>query len=478
MSGIFSASSDMQRLSRRAGLCLLLAFIIHFYAASAQLRHVSGNAGLYSLLADAFLAGQTHLPVEPDPKLLALRNPYQPARNWPYRLHDASLYNGKYYVYFGPVPAAVLLAPYRWLTGRHMSANFAVWLLAGTGTLALTGALAMLAGGMGIAHRRSMPMLYAVLGLGTFLPFLLSRPAFYEIAIAGGYCFTALGILFLLCAVRQGLRYRWLAVAGLCFGLAAGCRIPMGLMGVAVTGAFALWLRHRGGRAPLPSLLALCLPFGACLAALGWYNYVRFGSVFETGLTYQLTVVYVLKSHSFQPERALVNLYHYFLQPVPLRDHFPYVRLMPCCNYPMPLPWRPGIRLGYQEPTYGLLANAPFSLWIFGLPLLKKRFAKFGSHAAILTGILLGVSAIIALLAVFHTTIMRYSVDFAPWWMLLACIGYLAALKACSSLGHFWAGLAGATVAAYGIFINICMALVGYGGGLRWKQMLHYGLFG
>jgi hypothetical protein len=62
---------------------------------------------LYALLTYAFLAGKTSLPVEPDARLLALPDPYRPAA--PYRIQDASLYKGKYYIYFGPTPAIILL---------------------------------------------------------------------------------------------------------------------------------------------------------------------------------------------------------------------------------------------------------------------------------------------------------------------------------------------------------------------------------
>ncbi len=57
-------------------------------------------AEYYSPLADAFARGQTHLPVEPAPELLALPDPYDPVANAPYRFHDALLYQGRYYLYW------------------------------------------------------------------------------------------------------------------------------------------------------------------------------------------------------------------------------------------------------------------------------------------------------------------------------------------------------------------------------------------
>ena len=54
----------------------------------------------YDTLAAAFLSGQLYLKTVPDPELLALPNPYDPSKNEKFRLHDASLYNGRYYLYF------------------------------------------------------------------------------------------------------------------------------------------------------------------------------------------------------------------------------------------------------------------------------------------------------------------------------------------------------------------------------------------
>jgi hypothetical protein len=67
----------------------------------------------YEYLAEGFLRGHTYLPVEPDPRLLQLSDPYDPVANRPYRLWDASLYHGRYYLYYGPAPAITLMLPWR-----------------------------------------------------------------------------------------------------------------------------------------------------------------------------------------------------------------------------------------------------------------------------------------------------------------------------------------------------------------------------
>ena len=62
----------------------------------------------YAMLGEAFLEGKTHLLIEPDPRLLELSDPYEyEQRKTISQLWDASLYEGKYFLYWGPVPGLV-----------------------------------------------------------------------------------------------------------------------------------------------------------------------------------------------------------------------------------------------------------------------------------------------------------------------------------------------------------------------------------
>src|SRR5580704_13238715 len=66
----------------------------------------------YQMLTEAFLSGRTYLSLEPDPRLKALADPWAGAQGVP-RAHDATYYNGKYYLYFGMGPVLSLMAPWR-----------------------------------------------------------------------------------------------------------------------------------------------------------------------------------------------------------------------------------------------------------------------------------------------------------------------------------------------------------------------------
>src|SRR3954471_417762 len=70
-------------------------------------------SALNDTLADAFRHGQTSLLKQPPPELVALANPYDARANRAAResgAHDLALFRGRYYLYWGPVPALLLAA--------------------------------------------------------------------------------------------------------------------------------------------------------------------------------------------------------------------------------------------------------------------------------------------------------------------------------------------------------------------------------
>ena len=132
------------------GIAVILTVAAWFYfwtATSAGSPLTKGLApdDLYNRLADGFLAGRTSFAEEAPPELARLANPYDPAQNAPYKkYHDVTYYRGRYYLYFGPTPALVLLAPWKLLTGSSLSQNVAVVVFA-WGVVAWSVLLALLA---------------------------------------------------------------------------------------------------------------------------------------------------------------------------------------------------------------------------------------------------------------------------------------------------------------------------------------------
>ena len=263
----------LNRASRSRLPVLLFVAGAAFYFATAWVcgpaRNWRGQASeYYPLLTDAFLAGQTSLLVQPSAELLALKDPYDPAANWQLRLHDASLYHGKYYLYFGPTPAIVLFLPYKVLTGSHLPTRIAVALFCAVG-FACSCALFFLLAKREKWHCPRWFASAAVISLGTApgCAFLLTRPSFYEVAIGAGYCFVMAG--FMLAAHSLGEdspRTAPLVGAGLCFGLAAGCRPNFALLAILMV-VLVAW-RIRATQSP-----------GACVRGSGCFMWPHPGSL-------------------------------------------------------------------------------------------------------------------------------------------------------------------------------------------------------
>ena len=73
-------------------------------------------------LVDAILEGKTSINIEPSEELKNLENPYDPTQREEMEYSfDTAYYDGKYYVYFGIVPAIILFVPFKLITGTYLS---------------------------------------------------------------------------------------------------------------------------------------------------------------------------------------------------------------------------------------------------------------------------------------------------------------------------------------------------------------------
>src|SRR5436309_7180030 len=111
-----------------------------------QFRRVKGRAeydrergrfglGYYPSLSEGFLHGQLSMYETVPPKLTALGNPWNPAERGKadaWALWDASYFNGRYYMYWTPLPVFLLYIPFRFLARGYpgeglAAALFAAW---------------------------------------------------------------------------------------------------------------------------------------------------------------------------------------------------------------------------------------------------------------------------------------------------------------------------------------------------------------
>jgi hypothetical protein len=311
----------------------------------------------YESLVDGFRRGQLNLTVEPLPELLRLKDPYDAGQNAPYRLTDASLYRGKYYLYFGPTPAVVLMLPWRVLTGRPIPERLAAVVFA---ALALAGLGRLL---WAVRDRHFPGLSNGVLALillvamhATWLPVTLRRPGFWELPHVAALACLWWSLYFLWRLRSEPGRLRWAIALGIGLSLLLGSRptfvFAAGailLLAAVPTGCMARLLgspeNGTAGTQPPTQAPALEGPSGqrsrwapwipGCIAGglvsfggglLLLYNYARFGNPLEFGTAYQLTNVMEMHLQRFQVANVLYNAWLYLASLPDLSPYFPFVK--------------------------------------------------------------------------------------------------------------------------------------------------------
>lgn len=376
----------------------------------------------YNLLVDGWLDGHLYMKVDVPETLLHAENPYDPAkRPAGIALHDASFYRGHYYLYFGAVPALVTLLPFRLISGCDLPLGAAAI------TFTFVGFVAMLGTWLEIRRRYfsvTAPgwSVFAALSLGvvSLIPVVLRRTDVWELPIAAGYCFFALSIWAFLRST-MGSRLRWLAVAGLCAGLAIGSR-PTYLV---ILAPLALGVVLQAGREDgtglswakglTRSLLAVGAPLALIGALLAWHNYARYGDPLEFGQKYQLSSMYEAREVHFGSRYVSTNAWLYLFSPARWTHYFPFLQGIVAPKSP------PGYG-GYAD-VYGLFANVPL-VWLALLaPLAGRRAGR--SIDAWLVFVSGSTVCLGGFLLFFFGAHGRYMVDFAPGAVLLAMLGLL-----------------------------------------------------
>ena len=432
----------------RSGILVALAAV--FACAAASFWITAGVAPFerdraslwhhYEYLAEGFIHGHTYLSAEPARELLRLRDPYDPAANEPYRLWDASLYQGKYYLYYGPTPAAVLMAPWRALTGGDLPQRTAVAVFASLG-MAFLGLLLWEVRGR---HFPRVPgwavaVLLVVAFHASWLPVILRRPGVWELPIVSETACLWAALYLLWRFHESGRRAAWGAAAGLALAL---------LMGSRVTSLFAcgfvallMFVPPPGVRIAAtwrPAALASAIAAlgGVCLLA---YNHARFGSFTEFGQSYQLWGLNERHLRHFDPAFIPFNARLYLTSVPTLSPYFPFIRGS----------W-PDLPDGYiaVEEIQGVVFVMPVHL--AGLAALawasRARGSDAGRGLALTVGAAAAASALAALvLFCFAGACSRYIAELVCGWTFVTSVGLLVLWDRGSRAGR----LLGAAAAAW-----------------------------
>ena len=362
-----------------------LTFYYIFLATAGTYRNTTFSSNYYNHMSEGFRHGHLYIQETPSAALLAKPNPFD-SSNFSLWFWDASLYKGRYYLYWGPVPALLLLL-FKGIA-RYHGTIIDQWptLLFMLGRL-YAGAAILLR----LSHyvRTKMPAWFVglsilIFGLASPTPFIVARPHIYEACLAAGQCFLFWGLYSALCGIINANRRVVLyLLAGILWALAIGSRvtslIPVPLM--VLTTLLFTWLRSdRAIRPVLRPMLAISVPVALAIGGYALYNYLRFESVFEFGLKYQVTLQRFFTSRQF----IVPNIFSYLFAPVVWSCKFPFVISLTYRPLSSLITWPPG----YQnfERVAGMFTTSYWT-WLVVIPVWRilaaaLRFIRKGAQVS------------------------------------------------------------------------------------------------
>ena len=286
----------------------------------------------YHRLAESILQGHVWLDYGDATALESLENPYDfdlrrdtgVSEHW-----DTAYFEGKYYVYFGIVPVLLFYLPYYMLTGLAFPTWAGVFLsMAGIVSGAFYLVYQLIKRWFSDASFGHYLLLALLLANGTGVMTLALRPDFYTLPIVLALAFSLWGVGFWLRASliwEEKKVWGYLLIGSLCMALTAGCR-PQFLMGsflifpVLGTGLLRKW-----GKEEWKRVVTVAVPYVVVAVCLMIYNYIRFGSPFDFGASYNLTTNDMTR-RGFYLGRIGEGIFQYLFQLPVITTGFPFVR--------------------------------------------------------------------------------------------------------------------------------------------------------
>ena len=397
------------------GVVHLAVFVVYvFFATQGSWRFAPDDPQQisYAMLADSFLAGRTYLPVAPRSELLALPNPYDTEAHEKLILMDASLYGGRYYLYFGPAPALPHVV-WQLLSGRPASYSGVTGLIYGYGTyLVLCGLIARLARWIwsNSSLLRLAPLVYLSIGLGGIAPYLQARPGIYHEAILAGGFFIILGYRVLL---GEELSTGRLVIAGVLVAMGIAARYS--LAGYAVAALVGIAAGNRTTRAR--RVLAFAAPLTVVTLALCAYNTVRFDRPWRFGGEYQLTGM-IGATQRLDPRCFGRNVAAYVAYWPSFSAFFPYLLSQDEYKFDEP-------RWILEGNFASLLLTMPLlPLTVVGAQVVARRLRA--PTRQIMLAMLVGSVATMLLIFCLGWAAMRYAQDFVPALLPFGALGIFA----------------------------------------------------
>jgi len=296
---------------------------------------------------------------------------------------------GRYYLALGPLQLLAYI-PFAAVPDLRVVGGYATGLLFGVPAAWLALPLARAYGARGTAA-------YWIAAFTAFGSLLFWVSVFGNVyLLAHAESFLALTLFLIEWAGK-----RRPALLGACLGVSFLAR-PTTILAAIPFGLYLVWARRRELRAVARSALAFGLPIAGAIAFYGWFNWVRFGSPFETGYSISLLTVQSLQERRAQGLFSIVqipeNVRLAFLQLPDRISQFPF----------------------FSASTFGM------SMALVSPALVTSLWAGFRDRTARLLWIatlLVAAPVFLYYGGGFVQYGFRYSLDFTPFLVALMAIG-------------------------------------------------------
>lgn len=380
----------------------------------------------YDELAQAILKGKVYIDNDDVPQSLKdMENPYDTAARSmassnsgdSYRW-DVAYFGGHYYVYFGIVPLLLMYLPFRAIFDAPFPSAVGIMVFAFIFALGVFKLLDLIC-------RKKLQNI----SVGTFLitalafvnccgaMFLVKRPDFYSVPIITSMAFVIWGIYCWLKPLWEEKNKNLLYFAGsLLMALSVGCRpqsVLICAIAIPIFSGYFFKDKFIFKKEGIKELVTLAIPFVIVAVGIMFYNYIRFGSPFDFGSSYNLTTNDVTK-RGFEFARTFTGIFTYLLQPPQFTGVFPYIKAVNIeTNY-----------IGktiYENCFGGLITCLPLLWFTFALPKAGNTLKEKKLFGLTLTLILTGLALVIADTQA-GGLLQRYFSDFGYIFFLCAII--------------------------------------------------------
>ncbi len=432
--GVWKAEHEIPKKKRRiCSYILYLGFMmILFWWINQNPLYLKHSFQPYHELARSLSLGKLYVLTEPSEMMKDLE---QATVSWSEDtegiLFDYAYFNGHYYVYFGILPCLVFYLPYYLLTGKMLANLWVLFIL-----VAVTIPVIHKIYGLLIERffTNASFLIHLILDVitvfGTQMVYSLMEPFAYTVPILMGACLTLWGIYFWMRAAgKDSTEQKYLFCGSICMALVAACRPTMLLYSfVSVLLFYSVLVKRKKSENTqskqkiLKSWICFALPYIIVAIPLMWYNYARFGSVFDFGMFYNTTSLPSKGLRLYLPEAIARSVWEYLLKIPVMSMDFPYLN----SNFIGQTPNPEGSIYYYVTVGFGLLFAYPYLALIFPF---SVQHIKRGENRRLWGSILL--VCIFGMILMVYTTLItgffaqRYFLDFSFAFLLAGGIAIL-----------------------------------------------------